>query len=446
MAKRQRRAAFFMGYGIGDFGLNIYWNSLSLILVFWYADVVGLEPYIAGLIYAVGVFWDAISDPVIAVLVARNRGRHGVYRPFILYGGGALGLAFCLLFWTPPFEGGMLVGFLCLVHMLFRTCYTIVAVPYAALTTRLSFDSQVRTDLAGFRMIFAFLGLLAVSGAWFPLSRAFGQGHDSSPTGFFLTAIVAAVLATATLIMCFFLTEEKTPPGQTTPAGFDSFLRAFRGNPALRVLLLGILLHSAAVGSFNIPLAFFIEASMDRFAAKEIVMTAFAIVTLFSVPIWTVLSRKVGRKRAWLLATGWVVALALSLVFFGPLIFRGVPVQIILFGFGFGAFSVLVWSFIPDAVEYGQHLYGERAEGAVFGLVLFVQKFSGVIVGLVVGNMLSLIGYQSGLEQQAEGISVSLERFMALVPSSLLILAAIVITRLPLDRHMHKQIVEELSA
>jgi len=140
------------------------------------------------------------------------------------------------------------------------------------------------------------------------------------------------------------------------------------------------------------------------------------------------------------------VALALSLVFFGPLIFRGVPVQIILFGFGFGAFSVLVWSFIPDAVEYGQHLYGERAEGAVFGLVLFVQKFSGVIVGLVVGNMLSLIGYQSGLEQQAEGISVSLERFMALVPSSLLILAAIVITRLPLDRHMHKQIVEELSA
>lgn len=443
---QERRYRFLLGYGVGDFGLNIYWNSLSLILLFWYANVVGLEPYICGIIYAVGVFWDAISDPVIAILAARNRSRHGAYRPFVLYGGVALSMAFSLLFWMPPFEGPWLIFHLCLAHMLFRTAYTIVAVPYAAMTARLTFESHVRTELSGVRMIFAFLGLLAISGAWFPLSRYFGNGQDNSPTGFFFTAIVGSVFATVALVCCFLLTEERAPPGDAAPPGYRSFIRAWHGNSALRILLVAILLHSSALGSFSIPLAFFIDANGALFAAKEVVMTTFAIVTLVSVPVWTYLSRSMGRKRAWLLATGWVVIMGLWLSLEGPVLVSGVPVQIVLFGIGFGSFSVLMWSFIPDTVEFGQHLYGERAEGAVFGLVLFVQKLSGVIVGLVIGAMLSTIGYDAGLVQQSPDISAKLGWFMALVPSALLILSAFVITKLPLDRHTHRKIVEELSA
>ena len=39
MSKLRRLA----GYGIGDFGLNIYWNTLSLYLIYWYTTVVGLR-------------------------------------------------------------------------------------------------------------------------------------------------------------------------------------------------------------------------------------------------------------------------------------------------------------------------------------------------------------------------------------------------------------------
>lgn len=445
MAREKRNLGFLLGYGVGDFGLNIYWNSLSLILVFWYADVVGLQPYVAGFIYSIGVLWDAISDPIIAVFAARNRSKYGAYRPFLLFGGVALSITFCMLFWIPPLEGNLLVVHLCLVHMLFRTAYTLVAVPYSAMSARLSFDSQERTELSGIRMIFAFCGLLMVSGVWFPLSRFFGDGNESSPTGFFLTAVIGSVLAMLALVICFFATEEKDPPGTATGQDLKSFVTALQKNGALRVLLVIILLHSTAMASFNIPLAFFIDANSELFAAKEVVMTTFAVMTLISVPFWTYLASKIGRKRTWQLSAFWVGFLGLSLIIFGPYVVAGVPLQIVLFGVGFSAFAVLVWSFVPDTVEYGQHAYGERAEGAVFGLVLFVQKFSSVIMGTTVGMMLTLIGYDTEFERQPDGVAVSLGYFLAVMPSVLLILSAIAIMRLPLDRHLHAQIVDELS-
>ena len=446
MRTKTQNFKFLAGYGVGDFGLNIYWNSLSLILVYWYADVVGVQPLIAGFIYSVGVLWDAISDPVIAIYAARNRSRYGAYRPFLLYGGFGLSLAFCLLFWMPPFEGWLLVVHLCIVHMLFRGAYTLVAVPYSAMSSRLSFDSQTRTELSAIRMVFAFLGLLVISGLWFPLSRFFGSGNEDSPTGFFLTAVTGSVVAMLALTICFFATKEKIPPGKVTEQNLRSFVTAFRGNRALRILLVAILLHSAAIVSFNIPLAFFIEANSSRFAAKEVVMTVFAIMTLISVPVWTYVAARIGRKRTWQVGAIWIGVLGGSLVLFGPLLVSGIPVQIVLFGVGFSAFSVLVWSFIPDAVEFGQHAYGERAEGAVFGLILFVQKFSGAIMGVSVGMMLTLIGYDSDLDLQPASIAVNLGYFLAITPAVLLILSSIAIMRLPLDRHIHARIVDELSA
>lgn len=96
----------YLGYGTGDFGLNIYWNALSLILVFWYAEVVGLSPDAAGLIYFIGMAWDAVSDVVIANLTQRTRTRYGTYRPYLVIGGVILGAAFVLLFWCRRWRAG----------------------------------------------------------------------------------------------------------------------------------------------------------------------------------------------------------------------------------------------------------------------------------------------------------------------------------------------------
>lgn len=443
-----RKIASYLGYGIGDFGLNIYWNSLSLVLVFWYAEVVGLPPEVAGLIYFIGMVWDAVSDVVVANLTQKTRTRHGTYRPYILFGGMGLAAAFSLLFWVPPLEGSALIVALCLTHVIFRTAYTLVAVPYSALASRLTFSSVERTTFSGVRMAFAFSGLLAVSGLLFPLVRWFGDGTDTSAAGFQFVAFVGAVVAMAALALCFLGTSEQPLPGGMTPPrklGVGSFLKEIRVNRALTVLLLMIFLQSGAVASFLIPLAFFVEANSTEFAGKEVVMTAYAVSTLISIPFWTFALNLWGKKVGWIAASVIIALSGADLALSGARVFAGVPVQIIGYGIGFGAFGVLVWSLVPDTVEYGQWKTGARNEGAVFGSVLLVQKLSGGLMGLLVGLMLSVVGYDIDLAVQSVETADSLRLHVFLGPTVMLTLSSLAITRLPLNRRIHQQIVEEIQ-
>jgi len=435
----------YLGYGVGDFGLNIYWNALSLILVFWYAEVIGLPPNQAGLIYFIGTMWDAMSDVVVANWTQRTRTRFGAYRPYLLGGGLFLGASFVLLFWAPPFEGSALFLFVVGAHMLFRLCYTLVAVPYSALASRLSYDSQERTILSGTRMAFAFLGLFVISGAWFPVVRYFGDGSETAPGGFLAAAMLGAVLATGALTACFFSTREKTlgdpPEGDFS---FSSFIAAIGSNRALRILLGAIFLQSAAVASFQLTLAFYIEAHGHVFAAKETVLTVYAVAILVSVPVWTAAVHRFGKKPAWVAACWIVVAGGVWLALTQPMLVAGVPVQILLYGVGFGGFGVLVWALVPDTVEYGQWRTGKRNEGAVFGTVLLIQKSAGGLMGLSVGMMLTWIGYDPSVDQQSALTSQRLQLYIFAAPAIMLLLSSLVLAQFPLNRTLHAQIVDRI--
>ena len=38
-------------YGIGDYAICLYWSGVSLYLLYFYTDVVGISPLMAGWIY-----------------------------------------------------------------------------------------------------------------------------------------------------------------------------------------------------------------------------------------------------------------------------------------------------------------------------------------------------------------------------------------------------------
>ncbi len=442
------KAVRLAGYGIGDFGLNIYWHSLSLILVFWYAEVVGLDPKLAGWIYALGLLWDAISDPLVASFAAANRSKYGVYRPFMLFGSFGLGASFCLLFWAPPFEGWALFAALLGSAIIFRTSYTIVAVPYSALSSRLTFSSVERAELSGVRMFFAFCGMLCVTSFFFPLARALGDANQYTSSGFLMAAAIGASIATIALVGCYFLTEEKPPlGGEDLARGWDltSFVDAFKKNDALRLLLLLLLVNSAAGASLHIPMAFYVEANAQTFANKEVILSAYAIATLVGTPVWTMIARGYGKKKCWYLATVVTAVAGVSLFISGPLLMGGIPLQIIAFGFATSAFAIIIWALIPDTVEYGQYTHGQRYEGPVFGSSLFVQKASGALTGLGIGYLLSGIGYDADRAVQTAQTAESLGIFMALVPASFLVIASFTLFLMPLTRGLHERIVDELS-
>ena len=82
-----------VGYGSGDFGFNLYFAGLNLYLLYYYTDVLNIDPAIAGLIIMLPVIWDGVSDPLMGWIVTRTRSRFGKFRPYILFGAPFMGLA-----------------------------------------------------------------------------------------------------------------------------------------------------------------------------------------------------------------------------------------------------------------------------------------------------------------------------------------------------------------
>jgi GPH family glycoside/pentoside/hexuronide:cation symporter len=74
-----------IGYGVGDIAICFYWSGVGLYLLYFYTDIVGISPYLAGWIYALGIAWDAVTDPFMGYLAERTSSKRGRYRPYIFF-------------------------------------------------------------------------------------------------------------------------------------------------------------------------------------------------------------------------------------------------------------------------------------------------------------------------------------------------------------------------
>ena len=75
-----------LGYGIGDTAICFYWSGVGFLLLYFYTDVVGISPILAGSIFMIGMLWDAFTDPFMGYMAERTRTKWGVYRPYLLFG------------------------------------------------------------------------------------------------------------------------------------------------------------------------------------------------------------------------------------------------------------------------------------------------------------------------------------------------------------------------
>ena len=429
-----------IAFGAGDFGFNLYYTGLSLFLLYYYTDVLDIRPAIAGLIFALPLFWDAVTDPVMGSIASRTRTRWGSYRPYLLLGSVPLALSFVAMFAAPLLMPGAVIAAAAVSHVVFRTCYTVVSIPYGALSARITQDSTDRGDLAGARMIFATLGGLFVVLVTLPLAAQFGTDMR---TGFALTACLYSVIATAILVLTFALVREPSKV-ELAPADWRAVRRALSRNRALWVLVTAIVFGATSGAVFSKALIYYVQYVAGINLSITAALIALTAATSLSVPVWMLISRRVAKRTAWLTGAG--ITLTMQAVLFAappqtPATFLALLIAL---GLGNGAFYVTFWSMLPDTVEYGEWRSGVRDEGLVFGLnQLALKAAAGVGIGLL-GFLLDAVGYQANVPQ-SDGTVAGLRVITTVLPFVLTLLAAITIAFYPVDRRLHARLVRALS-
>ncbi|MGA0199525.1 MAG: MFS transporter, partial [Prochlorotrichaceae cyanobacterium] len=98
-----------LAFGAGDWGTALTANLQLFSLLYFFTNVAGLNPALAGYVLLTGKIWDAINDPLMGVLSDRTRNaRWGRRYPWMLWGAIPLGVSFFLLWVIPTDRPGLL--------------------------------------------------------------------------------------------------------------------------------------------------------------------------------------------------------------------------------------------------------------------------------------------------------------------------------------------------
>jgi GPH family glycoside/pentoside/hexuronide:cation symporter len=417
---------------------------VGLYLLYFYTDVVGISPSLAGLIYGIGMLWDAVTDPFMGYVAERTRTKWGVYRPYLLFGNVPLALSFVLLFWVPPFEGAMLFSFLLLTNLLHRTCFTIVSVPFSSLTPRITSDSQERTNLTGFRMLGAQTGTNLMALLAFPI--IFWVGGDDESSGFLVLGAIAGITALAIHAVTFMTVKEpENDLGIERVGGsLAEAAQAVAKNGPFWLVFSATLIVGITTIFFGNNLIYYTKYALNLHEYQGTILFTSGIIAFLSIPIWWTISNRIGKKLTWLISSS-VTLIALVSFYLYPISqLNELLVLVGFIGFGSGAGGILFWSMLPDTIEYGEVHTGVRSESSLYGFMTFAQKGSIAFAIIILGLVLDAIGFQAN-EIQTESTIADMKAIMTLIPIVGIASSLVIIYFYPIDAKMHKELLKQLK-
>lgn len=433
-----------VGYGLGIFGPMLGWVAAIQYLMYFYTEVVGIDPARAGLIFLIGMVWDAITDPLVGVIADRTRTRWGRYRPYLLFGAAPYGIAIALLF-TPPAGSPEIVFLAALAaHLLFRTGYTLVYMPYTAMIARLTSDYDSRTDLTAFKTFFVFSANLAVSFGFYTLVLFFGNGEERA--GFMPAAILVGIIAAATAWLCFAFTEEsgvnvargnaKDKIPISTIAG-----DLFSNRPFLMVFV-GVAVFGGFYGAALAMVPYLAKYWFNDPAVSRTLFTTQAIFSLASIPAWLWIGHRFGKKMVWVAGT---TLAALGLIAIFVLASESVALTAVLYGIsnaGATGFILIFYAMTADTVDWGEWKRNRRQEGVIFGAISFANKFAAGVVTGAVGSALAWVGFVSDAAQ-SDDVLTGMRMIGLLIPAAAFLVSAALMIPYPLSKDRHEQILSE---
>jgi GPH family glycoside/pentoside/hexuronide:cation symporter len=406
------------GYGLGDMASNIVYQAVINVLMYFYTDVYGIEAAAAGTLMIVVRLFDAITDPIMGAVADRTRTRWGRYRPWILWIAVPYGILAVAAFITPDVAPGTKLVYAYISYALLMTAYTAVNIPYSALAGVMTSDRAERSGLQSWRFGMAMVGGFLVTVSIWPLARLLGGGGEPKDLqlGFPFAVALLAIVGVIALFGCFAWTRERFYPDEETQKGNAIRTNVFEDvwamlcNSQWLIVSLAMFIIQIRGGLQGSVKAYFIRYYIDHdltgvFAIRENFMALYMGLAMLAGVAGVIVANRLFLKLQWCKVTVMKLALIGSLV--PNALLLAVPRQwweaslllIMMANFFHMMFIPLLFSAVPDTVDFGLKTIGRGAMAMFFAGQLFALKIGISVGGGSAGWILGLFGYEANVEQ-----------------------------------------------
>ena len=456
-----------IGFGSGDMAQNLIYQTISIWLLFFYTNVYGLNASVAATMFLVVRLVDVLWDPVVGTFVDKGNPKWGKYRSWLILGGIPLSGLAILCFWN-GFSGSIVYAYI--TYVLMSMCYTLVNVPYGALNSSLTRDTNEITILTSTRMFMANLGALIVKSlpiviAVFAPKAADGTAitdNTSAAPAWFITMTIFALAGLVLLIFCFSQCKEKVVMDAKESANVkvSDLWTEFGRNKPLRVLAFFFVTAFAMMSVSNAADSYFMNYNVN---ATPFMTTAFmwlgTIPAFIFMPLVPAIKRWIGKKGMFYLFLGTaIVGMAMMYTFVSIPALKSNFVLLCIAQFvkstGIIVATGYMWALVPEVVAYGEYTSGRRIAGIVNALTGIFFKAGMALGGVVPGLVLALVHFDATTMSKEAIMSngtilQGILWLVCVIPAILLLLAIWIISKYELSDEKMDEInkaIEEKNA
>ena len=455
-----------IAFGFGMLANQMFPAVISIFIVVLVQSL-GFPGWMWGFVMIFPRLFDAITDPIMGFISDNTKSKWGRRRQYVFLGAIIMGFSFIVM-WQLHKESNIDYNFtyFLLWSLFFYVGLTIFSVPYVAMGYEMSDDFHERTNIMA---VAQFIGQWAwVIAPWFWVIMDDQNFFESSEIAVRELAVwVGLVCMTFAMIPAIFIKSKSTLNQDYDSITFKNiikslysifvinFSQAFKIKAFRKLCIATFLIFNAfnTVAAFTyFIIVFFLFNGVTGPDGAWWWPTLFgsvgALVTTFLViPAVTILSNKVGKKKAFIVSQSVSI---IGYIMFWFLFIPGKPYMFLLalpfFSFGIGGLFTLMMSMTADVIDLDELNTGKRREGVFGAIYWWMVKFGFGIAGGLSGVILSVIGWESGGATQTEEALYGLRLFFSGLPILGTLLAIYVMRDYEITEEKAKEISAKLAA
>jgi GPH family glycoside/pentoside/hexuronide:cation symporter len=423
-----------IAFGLGMLANQMFPAALGIFMVVLVKDL-GFPTWMWGILYFLPRIFDSITDPIMGFISDNTRSKWGRRRHYVFIGAVIMGISFALM-WQLHRENSLDYNFwyYLIWSLVFYLGLTIFSVPYVAMGYEMSDDFHERTSIMAVSqwigqwawVLAPWLWVIMYDPAWFE------SGDVATRTLAIWVAIICALLA---MVPALFIKDESTLNdkslvpltmkniGSSLKEIVKGFQEAFKIVQFRKLCISTFFIFNAfnTVAAFSFFIIVYYLFNGDAGAAwiwPTLFGSIGALITTFLViPVVAKMSKKMGKKNAFLVSQG-ISIIGYILLWF--LFIPGKPYMFLLalpfFSFGIGGLFTLMMSMTADVCDLDELNFGQRREGIFGAIYWWMVKFGFAIAGGLSGLIMYLVDFTPDAPTQPEGAVFGLRIFFSVFP------------------------------
>ena len=412
-----------LGYLFGDFGNDFTFILSSSFLLKFYTDVMGIAPWIVGLVITLARFVDGFTDVTMGRIADRSRPtKSGKFKPWVKRMAAPVAISSFLIYQS-AFAGAATwfkVTWLVVTYILWGSIfYTSINIPYGSMASAISSNPDDRQSLSTFRTMGSTLAGVIV-GAGIPIfayDKIDGNTVLNGPR-FTLIAGIFSILAVLCYMICFVLTTERvisdTEKKQQPSVG--RMLRDAFKNRALISIIAGSIVMLLAQLTMQSMSNYIYPNYYGNVTAQSVSTLAMMGGMIAAAAVAKPLSNRFGKAEISAVTNLLSAFICILLFAIRPEnVWTYVWINLVSW-FGLGVFAMVSWALITDVIDDAEIRNGRREDGTIYALYSFARKLGQALSAGLTGALLSAIGY-SDKTAFDEGVLKGVYDISTLVPA-----------------------------